>query len=140
MLKGKALRRTLVHELIDCQVSNVLAFSRSAIARHQFTSAVAAQQVERTVTTGTKMTEEKRALETFLYHRVYRHEQVVAGRHQAQQQLLEAFDILTTSPERLPIKFQDRMQTTGIRRAAADYLAGMTDQFFSRQHQVLSQS
>ena len=86
------------------------------------------------------MTEEKRALETFLYHRVYRHEQVVAGRHRAQQQLLEAFEILRTHPEQLPFKFQERMQTTGIRRAVADYLAGMTDQFFSQQHQLLIDS
>ena len=43
-LHGKALRRTLVHELIDSQVSNVLSISQDSLSDQQFASAIAAQQ------------------------------------------------------------------------------------------------
>jgi dGTPase len=44
------------------------------------------------------------------------------------------FDILVADPARLPAKFHNRVAVDGAARAAADYLAGMTDRFALDEH------
>ena len=86
------------------------------------------------------MTEDKQQLETFLYHRVYRHELVVAVGEKLSNNCSRCSEFSWRIQTNCQMKFQDRIQSTGIRRAVADYLAGMTDQFFLRQHQLLTKS
>lgn len=136
-IEGKALRRTLVHELIDCQVSNVLATSQAILNARDFKTAQAACEAGITINVSPPMGEKKHELESFLYHRVYRHEQVIVGRRSAQQRLLAMFDALVESPDQLPKKYRDRINTVGTRRSVADYLASMTDQYCLNQHQEL---
>ncbi len=82
--------------------------------------------------------EQKSALERFLYHRVYRHPDIVRQRSIAQDRLRQLFAILLRTPERLPPRFQDWAESVGIARAVGDYLAGMTDRYCERQYRRLS--
>ena len=83
------------------------------------------------------MGEKKHELESFLYHRVYRHEEVIVGRRSAQQRVLAMFDVLVESPDQLPKKYRDRINTVGTRRSVTDYLASMTDQYCLNQYKEL---
>lgn len=134
-LEGKILRRALVHELIDYQVGNVVDTTIGRIREKNFTSAQQARLSELTVTTDKAMHQGKKELESFLYEHVYRHPQIVRGRHRAQSQLRSMFSFYCEHEGQLPSKFHSRIKPIGIRRTVADYLAGMTDQFFLQQYQ-----
>lgn len=136
-IEGKALRRTLVHQLIDCQVSNVLATSQAILDARDFKTSQAACEAGITINVSPPMGEKKHELESFLYHRVYRHEEVIVGRRSAQQRVLAMFDVLVESPDQLPKKYRDRINTVGTRRSVTDYLASMTDQYCLNQYKEL---
>ena len=84
-----------------------------------------------------ELAEKKVNLERFLFDKVYRHPGVLEQRHTAQQALRETFDVLVNEPEKLPAKFRRLAEREGIRRAAGDYLAGMTDRFALDEHRRL---
>jgi dGTPase len=137
-LDGKMLRRTVVHELIDLQVSDVLRHSSAELQQRAFASARDAHQAPITIGTSPELAERKGELERFLFQRVYRNPQLVAGRRQAQGNLKRLFHHYQEQLDRLPAKFQQRSQVVGAERAIADYLAGMTDRFFWQQFETLT--
>ena len=84
-----------------------------------------------------ELAEKKANLERFLFDKVYRHPDVLAQRHLAQQALRDTFNVLVNEPKKLPLKFQRIAEQDGIPRAAGDYLAGMTDRFAFEEHRRL---
>jgi dGTPase len=132
-LQGKKLRRTLVHELIDQQVGNVVRTSRAVLQQRAFRNARQARAAGVSITTSSDCQQQREALEAFLYERVYRHPQMVQERQQAQQQLRALFQYLVRHPSALPSRFAIRAEHVGHRRAVADYLAGMTDRYCLQQ-------
>ena len=133
-LSGGAMRKALVHELIDLQVSDVLGTAGSQLARFDFHSATDARQSEFRLEPSAELDEAKRELEKFLYEHVYRHPQLVAVRTQAQERLRTLFDAYCKNAHLLPPKFLKRVENVGVRRGVADYLAGMTDRFCESQY------
>lgn len=136
-IEGKMLRRTLVHELIDFQVSDVLRHSQLALNHANFQSADEAYQSPVIISTSKPLAELKTQLEKFLFHRVYRNPLLVSGRKQAQDHLRRLFHHYQSHPNGLPNKFQQRIAMVGVNRAVADYLAGMTDHFCWEQFRAL---
>ncbi len=133
-LSGGALRKALVHELIDLQVSDVLGTAGTQLTRFDFASADQARQSDFRLSPSAELDQLKRELESFLYDHVYRHPQLVAERARAQQRLKTLFDAYCKSEHLLPSKFLKRLQNVGLRRGVADYLAGMTDRFCETQY------
>ncbi|MFM7292854.1 MAG: deoxyguanosinetriphosphate triphosphohydrolase, partial [Planctomycetia bacterium] len=76
----------------------------------------------------------KRALEQFLFQRVYRSERVLAVRLPAQRKLTRLFEWYCGRPGEMPAGFRSRAERFGVRRSVADYIAGMTDRFLDRDH------
>ena len=128
-------RQSLVHELIELQVSDLLEQAteqlrivdgqtsddlRSAGLRLGHSDEIAAERAE---------------LEEFLFQSVYRHPKLVVVRQSASQRLGELFDGLMYKPDRLPLRFRSRATEVGVARSVGDYLAGMTDRFCDLQHQ-----
>jgi dGTPase len=138
-LRGKMLRRTLVHELIDVQVSDVLAASQSALEQTKPPSADdACAAATPTIQPGPLMVAQKRELERFLFERVYRHPLLVETRREAQEKLRRMFRFYCQRDDSLPAKYRQRSESVGVPRAVADYLAGMTDHFCLRQCERLT--
>lgn len=133
-LSGGAMRKALVHELIDLQVSDVLGTAGSQLAKFQFDNATDARQSDFRLGPSAELDEAKRELEEFLYEHVYRHPQLVAVRTQAQERLRTLFDAYCKNAHLLPAKFLKRVENVGVRRGVADYLAGMTDRFCESQY------
>jgi len=136
-LREDLLRKAIVHQLIDRQVTDVLGTSAAILAA---ASEISAQEIRGSAIriTGTReLGEQKRELEKFLYNRVYRHEHLIAVRGEAQARLKRMFERYCARPELLPPHYQARAEAVGLQRAAGDYLAGMTDRFCDQQYQVL---
>ncbi len=134
-LPANRQRQSLVHELIELQVSDLLNQAteqlrlvegqtsddlRGAGLRIGHSEAIAAERAE---------------LEEFLFQSVYRHPKLVVVRQSAGQRLGELFDGLMRKPDRLPLRFRSRATEVGVARSVGDYLAGMTDRFCDLQHQ-----
>jgi dGTPase len=118
-------------------VTDVLETSAAILAT---ASHMTAQEIRRSALriTGTReLSEQKRELEKFLYDRVYRHENLIAVRGEAQARLKQMFDRYCQQPQLLPQHFQTRAAAVGVQRATGDYLAGMTDRFCDQQYRVI---
>jgi dGTPase len=134
-LRGKLLRKAVVHELIDHQVTDVLQTTGPALSRCGFRTPDQARRTDFRIGPSPAVAARKEELEAFLYQRVYRHPQLVAVRSRAQQQLRTMFTGYCRRPALLPQKFRDRAEAIGIARAVGDYLAGMTDRYCEQQFQ-----
>jgi dGTPase len=137
-LRGSLLRKAVVHALLDCQVSDVLRTAGPSLRAAGFASAEQAMQSDFRLGPSRELAAKKRELEDFLYHRVYRHEQLVTVRAMAQEKLRTLFELLVEHPDWLPVKFQRRTAEVGRKRSIGDYLAGMTDRFCETQFQRLT--
>ena len=137
-LKERELRRAIVHEILDWQVSDVIARSKRELADRQIQNTADVKKSAAIIQPSDELGEKKSELEKFLFDKVYRHPGVLVKRQRAQQALRESFAVLVANPQKLPAKFQRLADREGIRRAAADYLAGMTDRFAFEEHKRLT--
>lgn len=137
-LDDDRLRRAVIHELIDLQVSDLISESHEWVGNLQSAGAVCSHGRRMGFRAG--LSEKKLELEQFLFESVYRHPRVLAVRDDAQAALREMFEMLTAEPERLPEYFRMRIAATGLRRTVVDYLAGMTDRFAWQTHAHLADS
>jgi dGTPase len=133
-LSDRHLRRAIVHEIIDWQVSDVIATAQHELASRAISNVVEVRKSPIIVRPTTELAEKKACLEAFLFDRVYRHPDVLAKRAAAQQVLRESFHMLVSAPRLLPTKFRRLADRDGTPRAVADYLAGMTDRFAFQEH------
>jgi dGTPase len=137
-LNDRQLRRAIVHELIDWQVSDILRGAERELAERKINSVEAVRQAPAIIRPSVELAGKKSGLETFLFNTIYRHPQVLAKRRRAQQALRETFDALVNDPSELPAKFRRIAEHDGVMRAIADYLAGMTDRYAGEEHRRLT--
>jgi dGTPase len=129
--------RAIVHEIIDWQVNDLLENSTRQLTASHVQSVEDVQNAPLLIAPSTELREKKLELERFLFDNVYRHPELLAQRRPAQQKLRDLFQEFVEHPEKLPNKFQRLVATEGLPRAAADYLAGMTDRFAFEEHRRL---
>jgi dGTPase len=123
------LRRAVLHELIDWQVSDLLEGTLQRLTEREIDTVADVRAAGPLIYPDADLAEKKAELERFLHQRVYRHPLVMSGRRQAQAALRTMFDGFVAQPELLPPWGRDRATRDGLRRATADHLAGMTDRF-----------
>ena len=142
-LEGTEARRAILHELVDFQVAELIRTSRHAIESLDVDSVARVRQVfrgdgpmppRRIIAHDAATAAGKRQLERFLFDRVYRSDRVLKMRVPAQQKLTELFEWYAARPDELPAGYRHRAATFGVRRSAADYIAGMTDRYLEVDH------
>lgn len=69
------------------------------------------------------------ALHDFLYRTVYKGSRAKAEEHKAEDMIEVLFIHLCNHPDLIPGEYRHIMREEGIKRAAADYIAGMSDTF-----------
>jgi len=135
-LGGSLLRKTIVHELIDVQVSDVLREAFGFLGGCAGQTSTDLRQAGFRVGPGTALREQKEELEKILYASVYRHPRLMEVRALAQDRLKEMYFGYLARPELLPGSIRARGKVVGIPVAAGDYLAGMTDRFCDAQFRL----
>ena len=137
-LGQQQFRRSTVHEVIDLLVSDLLRVSSQRIAARELHSTHDARRADcRLIAPSDAIAAQKAELEQLLFHRVYRHGDVLEQRSFAAAALHEMFARLMNRPQELSPKFAAVAAAEGLPRAAADYLSGMTDRFALEEHSRL---
>jgi dGTPase len=135
-LRGDLLRKAVVHELIDRQVTDVLQAAGQVLSQRRFESADEARRSGYRMVPSSDLAEQKAELESFLYQRVYRHPRLVEVRRRAQDRLHAMFHGYCRRSALLPPEFRVRAELVGIGRTVGEYLAGMTDRYCVQQYKL----
>ncbi len=72
---------------------------------------------------------------SFLFNKLYWHSEVLDVNHRAEKAMKRLYAYFCAHPEAMGSGARARIQDNGIERAAADYLAGMTDLYAIQQYQ-----
>ncbi len=128
-LNRDLLRKAVVHQLVERQVTDLVLHSRRVLNAKHYASAADAMRDAIAIQPGMEMVERQAELQQYLYQTVYRHPRLIAVRQRAQQRLQLLFEHYCQHPELFPQHVLARCDAVGLKRAAAEYLAGMTDHY-----------
>ncbi|MCG8648523.1 MAG: dNTP triphosphohydrolase [Pirellulales bacterium] len=140
MLPTSLLRQSLVHALIDLQVSDLISIAFEQLEPLQGMTVDQVCQNGLRFRHSDQLSRERVQLESFLFDTVYRHEKLIPVRQAASDRLRELFDRLMKNPNRLPLRFRQRAERVRLERVVGEYLAGMTDAFCDAQFETARQT
>jgi dGTPase len=131
-LLAETLRR-----LLSAQVNDVINATSAALRAHAPLHARHVPALPPLVQFTPAMREQVTALKRFLFSALYRHPQVARTTLQAQEVVQTLFAAYAGAPQQLPDEHRMAHGQIGL-RAVADYIAGMTDRFASREYTRLT--
>jgi dGTPase len=131
-LLAETLRR-----LLSAQVADVIAATTANLQRHAPAHAQHVHALPPLVQFTPPMREQVTALKRFLFASLYRHPQVAHTTSQARDIVRALFAAYADAPRQLPDEHHVAYEQIGL-RAVADYIAGMTDRFASREYTRLT--
>jgi dGTPase len=126
-LHGLQLRRAVIHELIDTEVSSLVELAEARLDEQAIRSVNDVRQAAPLLAAPKSLAENKRELQAFLFAEVYRHPDVLEQRAVATAELGQLFDHYVARPDQLPTFFQQIAEAEGLPRAVADYVSSHTD-------------
>ena len=130
-LSGRRLLYEAIRRMLSDQVYDVLQATHSALEQHAPESVEAVRAAPALVLFSAPMQQRSTQLKTFLLHHLYRHPQVMQTTDWAKQVVGELFAAYLSRSQEMP---EDHAKRDNLPRAVADYIAGMTDRFASREH------
>ncbi len=133
LLVDRAVRR-----LMDSLVGGLVEHSLGSLRRHGITTVAEVRACpEQVIALAPSQREAKEGLEAWLFSHLYRHHVINRTFHRAKRILRELFTFFTDHPDTLPPEFTLRVESDGLERVVADYIAGMTDRFAEEEHRRL---
>ena len=144
--QARRLLYETIRRMLSAQVYDVIAATQLAIDAQAPQTADAARQMAPLVQFGEDMRHQSSVLKKFLFQNLYRHPQVMHMTGQARQVVRELFAAYSSAPQEMQAGFSARSDATrgshdavhATARVVADYIAGMTDRFASREHERLT--
>lgn len=140
-LAQPSLQRRLLYEairrMLSAQVYDVIDATQAAIGEHAPTDVQDVRAGPALVMFSETMRERSQVLKQFLFKNLYRHPRVMETTLHAQEVVHDLFAAYTEAPQEMKAGFAERAsQDEGpLRaRAVADFIAGMTDRFATREH------
>ncbi len=138
--------RRLLYEairlMLSAQVYDLIDATRQALTQAQPRSVDEVRQAPPLVRFSAPMHAQSQALKSFLLHKLYRHPQVLHTSQRAQQVVRSLFGIYRAKPHEMKPQFAARAQAAtsdaAQARVVADFIAGMTDRYASREHARLT--
>ena len=138
--------RRLLYEairlMLSAQVYDLIDATRQALAQAQPRSVDEVRQAPPLVRFSAPMHAQSQALKKFLLHKLYRHPQVMQTSQHAQEVVRSLFAIYRAQPQEMKPQFAARAQAAASdaaqARVVADFIAGMTDRYASREHARLT--
>ena len=80
------------------------------------------------------MAERNAILKTYLRNHLYRHQRIERMMDKARRILTALCERYLDNPRLLPIDSLKRVESEGLHRAVADYVAGMTDRYATEEY------
>ena len=142
--------RRLLYEstrrMLSAQVHDVINSSQVAIDEATPLSAGDVRQRSILITFGRTMCAQSAQLKQFLLQNLYRHPQVSQTMAQAKQVISDLFACYLAAPEQMQAGYASKLRSSlgdlnshdQAARVVADYIAGMTDRFATREHERLT--
>jgi dGTPase len=144
-LAGRRVLYEAIRRMLSAQVYDVIGACSEAFARHRPHSVDEVRHAGPLVGFGPAMAEASQNLKRFLMRNLYRHPQVTEVTVQAKAVVCQLFTAYQQAPAEMAGSFAVRAQAkldtdgpAGQARVVADYVAGMTDRFASREHERLT--
>ena len=144
--QGRRLLYETIRRMLSAQVYDVMAASGQALQQAGPVDVAAVRRLPALIGFSSGMAERSQQLKTFLLHQLYRHPQVMDTTRLAQQVVQALFAFYRAQPAEMAEGFAARSAALAAAPAAdaaqarvvADYIAGMTDRFATREHERLS--
>jgi dGTPase len=144
--QGRRLLYETIRRMLSAQVYDVMAASSQAIELAAPADVAAVRQLPALIQFSEAMAARSQVLKTFLLHELYRHPRVMDTTRLAKQVVQELFGFYQAQPAEMTEGFSARSaalagaadQAASRARVVADYIAGMTDRFATREHERLS--
>ncbi len=144
--QGRRLLYETIRRMLSAQVYDVMAASSQAIELAAPADVAAVRQLPALIQFSEAMAARSQVLKTFLLHELYRHPRVMDTTQLAKQVVQELFTVYQAAPAEMTEGFAARSaalagaadQAASRARVVADYIAGMTDRFATREHERLS--
>jgi dGTPase len=148
-LKGRRLLFETIRLMLSAQVYDLMEATSQAVQDAGLQDVSAVRQHPALVCFTPAMAAQSAAMKSFLFHNLYRHPQVLEKTQAAQQVVRDLFDAYLADPGQLPPAYHqvhnDRLDAGSAHaaspkpeRVVADYIAGMTDRFATKEHERLS--
>jgi len=129
-----------IRELIEREVSEVIATSAANIAAANVKSADEVRQLSKPLISYSKeLREANQQLRDFLYKNLYFNPVAHKPHERAVVALSELFRAYAANPRLMGESTQRRLQKVGLYRAICDYIAGMTDRFALEEYKRICQ-
>ena len=130
-LNGRRLLYEAIRRMLSDQVYDVLNATQKALVQFAPDSVAAVRTAPALVQFSAPMQQRSTQLKSFLLNHLYRHPQVMQTTDWARQVVGELFAAYLAKPDEMP---EGHAKRDNLPRAVADYIAGMTDRFASREH------
>lgn len=130
-----------VRRLINILVNDAINSTRKNIERFRLDSPEAVRESGKIqVIFSDEIEKQKNELKAYLYANFYRHSNVMKVMEDAQKKLAFLFGAYVEDAAKMPQEYGGIADRWGIARAAADYIAGMTDRFAGEEFARLRQT
>lgn len=149
-LRGRRLLFETIRRMLSAQVYDVIKATSGSLSNAAPVDVQAVRQYAPLVCFSEEMALKSSSLKRFLLQNLYRHPQVVETTQTAQRVVRDLFAAYMDDPAQMPQAHSDRFDqidvgtSTGARqpakpeRVVADYIAGMTDRFATKEHERLN--
>lgn len=129
-------RRYMVRHVLNTLVLNCLQYSREKLKEAQLQNVEDVKQRREQPLIGfsPSMELKKQELETFLRSHMYRHPKVMKMMNKSSYFMERMFKHFIRFHLELPNEYQQRIESDGLERCVADYLAGMTDRYLQEEY------
>lgn len=133
------LHKLIIRDIIDVQVTDVIASSFDAIAASGVRDTEQVRRQERPLICYSKeLLAANQELRRFLYKNVYYHPRVAEVNRNACEMLRTVFESYVRTPDLLGDGATRRIDAEGLYRTVCDYIAGMTDRYLMEEHARLA--
>jgi dGTPase len=142
-LSGRRQIHEIVRRMIDRVVSDLIRTSMQSIESAELaTIDEVRERTDPLVNLGGGVAAEHQELKQFLRQHVYKHHRVLRMTTKARKVIRDLFTAFFAAPELMPFEHQqigrqksEKFGQSGLARAVADYIAGMTDRYAILEHQ-----
>ena len=137
-LSGSYRRKRIIVAIINMFVTDLVDASEKNLEKHSIqTMEQVLSSSEKLIGFSSTMEDYNRALQSYLQEYLYNNSRIIRMANKAKRFIREIFSEYEAHPESIPEDYQEWAEKAGLKRAIADYIAGMTDRYAQDEYMQL---